>query len=225
MAKFELKKRAELLRKSGQSLNEICAELGISKSTASLWCRNIELLKNVTDEIKRKHIIKTNKGRLIGAQKNKQKRIDSIQEGLNFGTKLVNKISERELVLIVTALYWSEGSKSDHSAGFQFTNSDPDMILLVKKFLNEVMHISDADLVCSIQINEIHKPRIAPVLIFWKNLLVLQNEQFRKPYFVKTKVSKVYENYDTYYGICRLMVRRSSALKYKMLGLIAALKT
>lgn len=45
MSKFELKHRASQLRKSGASVSEIATQLGISKSTASLWCRDIVLTK------------------------------------------------------------------------------------------------------------------------------------------------------------------------------------
>ena len=62
------------------------------------------------------------------------------------------------------------------------------------------------------------------VLNFWKKLLHLRNSQFRKPYYVNTKVSKVYDNYENYYGICRLIVRKGKNIKYRMLGLIKALK-
>jgi hypothetical protein len=84
--------------------------------------------------------------------------------------------------------------------------------------------ISKRDLVCSIQINKIHENRIEKVLSFWKKLLQLPGDQFRKPYYVSTKVAKVYDNYDDYYGICRLVVRRSMNLKYRMIGLIKAMK-
>lgn len=46
----------------------------------------------------------------------------------------------------------------------------------------------------------------------------------RKPYFVNTKTAKVYENYENYFGVCRLIVSKSSQLKYRMRALIKALK-
>jgi hypothetical protein len=98
------------------------------------------------------------------------------------------------------------------------------MIIIMKKFLVEVMNVYIEDIVCGIQINIVHKKRIKIVLNFWKKLLKLEYSQIRKPYFVNTKVSKIYENYDNYYGVCRLFVRRSKNLKYQTLGLIKAMK-
>ncbi len=225
MVKYVLRIKARKLRQKGKPLNEICRRLAVSKSTASLWCRDIIFSERLMSKIEQSHIVKTSKGRLLGAKMNKDKRRSAIKEADEFGVKSVGIVSKRELSLIATALYWSEGSKSEHSTSFQFVNSDPQMIVIIKKFLTDVMEIPVSDLVCSIQINKIHKKRINKVLSFWKNLLDLSNEQLRKPYFIDTKISKVYENYDNYYGICRLIVRRSSVLKYRMLGLIKALKT
>lgn len=155
---------------------------------------------------------------------NKNKRLKAIKEAEIFGNKFIKKISKRELLLIATALYWSEGLKSDYTFGFVFVNSDPEMIFIMKLFLINILNVPKEDIVCSIQINRIHEKRIGIVLSFWKKLLNLRDSQFRKPYYVSTKVNKVYQNYENYYGICRLMVRRSTNLKYKILGLIKAMK-
>jgi len=224
MSKYELKTEARKLRKEGLPLNEIKDKLELSKSTVSLWCRDIVLTEEQYKKIKKEHIFKTQKGRLIGAQMNKNKRLDAIREANNFGKKIIKKISKRELFLIAVALYWSEGAKSDGTSGFVFVNSDHEMILVMKLFLINILHIPNEDIVCSIQINKIHEERIEVVLSFWKKLLHLQNSQIRKPYYINTKVSKIYDNYDNYYGICRLIVRRSKNLKYRMLGLIKAAK-
>lgn len=98
------------------------------------------------------------------------------------------------------------------------------MILIMKEFLLNVIKISKEDLVCSIQINRIHESRIGVVLNFWQKLLELPKSQFREPYYINSRVNKIYENYDNYYGVCRLIVRRSMSLKYKMLGLIKVMK-
>lgn len=105
-----------------------------------------------------------------------------------------------------------------------FVNSDPEMIRVMELFLIDVLGIPKRDLVCSIQINRIHENRIEKVLSFWEKLLQLPRDQFRKPYYVNTKVTKVYDNYDNYHGICRLGVRRGMNLKYRMIGLIKAMK-
>ena len=224
MAKYAHRIKAQKMRRSGNSILTIARKLSVSKSTVSLWCREIALNDTQIKNLKENQKSASLKGRLIGAEVNKKKRLEAITSSYYYGHKTIGIISSRERTLIATALYWSEGSKSESTTGFQFINSDPDMIILMKNFLVSDMGVLQDDIVCAIQINEIHKDRIKKVLIFWKNLLDLNDEQIRKPYFVKTKVAKVYENHDTYYGVCRLIVRKSTMLKYKMLGLIKAIK-
>lgn len=220
---YEKRILARKMRREGSTITEIKNTLGVSKSTASLWCRDIVLSEKQKKTIIENSFQKTTKGRMMGAEMNKQKRLEAIIDAERYGLNIIKKVNQRELLIIGTALYWAEGSKSDATFGFQFINSNPDMILCMKKFLRAV-EVNDDDICCSIQINEIHKPRISTVLNFWKKLLRLSDEQIGNPSFVKTKINKIYENYDSYFGICRLRVRKSTLLKYKMIGLIKALK-
>ncbi len=59
---------------------------------------------------------------------------------------------------------------------------------------------------------------------YWSDLLELPIEQFGNPVLLKMKQKKVYENYDEYYGVLSLKVRKSSDLKYRILGLIDAMR-
>jgi hypothetical protein len=222
MAKYEQRLQARVMRKDGISIITIAKKLGVTKSSVSLWCRDILLTSKQIEQLRKQK--GSVFGRWIGAESNRKKKRENIQAADNWGKAQIKGISKRELLLISTALYWCEGSKMDTSSSFMFINSDPEMILIVKKFLISILKVLPEDLVCGIQINRIHENRIQKVLIFWKKLLELKSSQVRKPYFVNTKVNKVYENYDKYYGVCRLFVRKSKPLKYKMLGLIKALR-
>ena len=122
-----------------------------------------------------------------------------------------------------TALYWGEGSKTDNSK-LAFINSDPDMIVFMKRWLKEIAVVSDEDFMPRVFINEIHRARIHKVVGFWAQLLELPMEQFGKPIFLKTKLKKKYDNHDSYFGVLQLGVRKGTSLKYQILGLIDALK-
>jgi len=225
MAKYKERIQARAMRGKGISIIVIARKLLVSKSTVSNWCNDIALTKEQYQKLEKNKYISLTKGQRMGAEVNKNKRLTAISEARLYGKRIIKNISKRELLLIVTALYWCEGSKSQRTSGFMFVNSDPEMICVVKQFLIHNLDIPVEDIVCSIQINRIHEPRIKIILSFWKNLLGLSKEQLRKPYYVDTKVSKIYDNYDSYYGICRLSVRRGMNLKYRMLGLIQSMKS
>ncbi|HEY4509188.1 MAG TPA: hypothetical protein VJC13_02830 [Candidatus Paceibacterota bacterium] len=222
MARYDERIKARIKRKEGISIGIIAQELGVSKSSVSLWCRDILLTFKQVEQLKKQR--GSVMGRWMGAESNRKKKRDAIEKADLFGKRLIKKVSKKDLLLIGVALYWCEGSKTDTTSSFMFVNSDPNMLLIMKKFLISVMGVHPDDLVCGIQINRIHENRIKKVLIFWKKLLNLKSSQIRKPYYINTKVNKVYENYNKYYGVCRLFVRRSKNLKYKTVGLIKALK-
>ena len=54
MAKSLLKIRAQKLRSKGKSIKTIAHDLGISTSTASLWCRDIKLSPSQITELERR---------------------------------------------------------------------------------------------------------------------------------------------------------------------------
>lgn len=223
MAKFHLKEQAEKLRTQGHTIREIAAQLSLSRGTVSIWCRDIILLPEQILDIEKRHHLKAMKGRLCGVTANKSKKVESLRQAALFAENKIQPLNTYEKVLVLTALYWAEGSKGERGV-FQFVNSDPVMIKLTAEVLMECFGVTKDRLACTIQINEMHRPRIKTVLDFWKNLLELPDEQFTNVSYVKTVHKKVYSNYDSYYGICRLLVRKSSYLKYQIQALIHRLK-
>jgi hypothetical protein len=222
MAKYEQRIKALELRRRGKSIIEIARRVKVSKSTASLWCRDIILTSKQKEALLKNSWLAGRKGRLIGAEANKRKRLESIRHYEKLGKADLKNVSKRDLLVAGVSLYWAEGSKTGNR--FVFINSDPDMIKLMYKFLTEVLKVKKEEVRLTVQINEIHRPRIKKVLQFWSNLLKLPLAQFGNPYYVKVKPKKVYENYDNYYGILRLRVRGGANLQYRILGLIKALK-
>ncbi|MBU1046209.1 hypothetical protein KKH36_00305 [Patescibacteria group bacterium] len=223
MAKFKEKIKAQQLRKKGWSIRSIEKVLGVSRGSVSSWCIDIKLTDKQKSLLKKNAIKAGNKGRMIGAKMNHQKKLDKISFYEKEGLKAINNISKKDLLMVGLGLYWGEGVKSDKSA-LAFVNSDPDSIVFMKRWFEVIFKIKEEEFMPRIFINEIHRPRIKKVLKFWSNLLELPIEQFGNPVFLKIKQKKVYENYDNYFGVLSLKIRKSTYLKYKVLGLLKALK-
>lgn len=221
MAKFDKKAQVYRLRKQGESIGDIAKDVGVSKSTVSLWCRNIKLTRKQEERLKQKVITAGHKGRLLGAQVNKQKRLDAIDTCKKTAKKEIRTLSQRDLTILAAALFWAEGAKT--GSRFIFINSDPNMMLCMLRYLVEVEKVDQSRLSVTVQINKVHKARIQKVLQFWSSFLKVPIAQFGTPYYIKVAPKKVYDNYNTYYGIARLAVREGSSLQYKMLGYINAL--
>lgn len=222
MAKSDERLKAENLRRKGWSINRIATFLGVSKSSASGWCKNIALTKSQKARLIQNTIKAGHRGRMIGAEKNKQKKIDTIQSYQEMAHKFLTSISKRDLILVATALYWAEGAKTD--GRFMFINSDPMMILVMYAFIIQILKVNKKNLRPTIQINKIHEKRIKEVHLYWAKLLGIPIQQFSKPYYINSIPKKIYANYNQYYGILRLRVLKGTNFQYRVLGLIDAIK-
>lgn len=223
MAKTKEKSEARGLRKKGYSIGRISSLLNVSKGTVSLWCRDIILTTQQKEKLRENSIEGGSQGRLIGAEKNKMKKLENIKYYESLGKKEIGAISQRDFLFAGVALYWGEGSKTENSR-LAFTNSDPQAILFMYKWFKKIFGVPKRDFMPRIFINEIHKNRIDNVVAFWSKLLKLPKEQFGNPIFLKVKNKKVYDNHNQYYGVLSLRIKNSSNLKYHVLGLIQALK-
>ncbi len=223
MAKFKEKILAHKLRRNGMSIGGIAKELSVSKGTVSLWCREIILTthqqKILHDNVQRLGA----RGRIMGAQMNKQKRIDALVHAEKEARKLIGNMKKRELLFLSLGLYWGEGSKNTDNR-FIIVNSDALILKTIIKWLTEEMKIPRDTLTPQIYINESHKDRTAQVTKYWERQLLLEEKQFRKPVFIHVPHKKVYINRNTYMGVLHLYVQKSSRLKYLTMSMIEMVK-
>lgn len=222
MAKFEEKEKAQALRRRGVSIGSIAQQLSVSKGSVSLWCRDIELTTAQQKRLHKNSVEAGNKGRMVGAEMNKQKRLSSIKSHETQGRIEIGKLSDRDLTIAATSLFWAEGAKT--GSRFIFINSDPDMIMLVARYLTKVLKIDHSRISATIQINRVHEKRIEAVYNFWSELLELPKERLGNPYYINVAPKKKYANHDSYNGILRLRVSNGASLQYKLLGYISALR-
>lgn len=221
MAKFRKRLRAQQLRRLGWSVRAIAAELKVSRSSASVWCRDIKLTKREQVRLLRNAMLAGHAGRVKGAEVNRKRKEERVASYLQLGARVIRRLSRRDLLIAGTALYWAEGSRRSK---LSFVNSEPAMVVFMTHWFREILGVKKEEFMPRIFINAIHAPRLGVVLSFWAKLLHLPIRQFGKPVLLKRRPRKVYENYDSYYGVLALGVRRSTNLKYRILGLIDALK-
>jgi transcriptional regulator with XRE-family HTH domain len=122
-AKTELKARARELRQAGRTYDEIVTELGVSKSSVSLWVRD---LPKPRPSPERMHAMREARWAPYRAFRDRARR-----ETRQSAEREIGTLTERELFLIGVGLYWAEGAKSKAhrpSATVVFINSDPGMI-------------------------------------------------------------------------------------------------
>ncbi|MCD9144511.1 hypothetical protein [Streptomyces albireticuli] len=123
-AKTELRARARELRLAGKTYNEIVAELGVAKSSVSLWVRDLP----TPAPRAREHCRAMAEARWAPYRKARDLERQATKTA---ATNEIGELTDRELFLLGVGLYWSEGSKSKAHRPQEvviFINSDPSMI-------------------------------------------------------------------------------------------------
>lgn len=207
------KEEAIKLRKQGFSYSEILKLVPISKSTLSVWLRDIGLAKRQKQKL-------TEKRRLaqIKAQEAcRNKRIEKEKEIIRLAKKQIKIISKRDLWILGSALYWAEGTKqkkNNVSQKVTFNNSDPNMILLFNKWLLEACKLPLERLAYSIYIHRTADTEKAKK--YWEKLLKTKIEKiYFKDHKPRTNRKNIDENYN---GLLRIDVRKSTDLNRKIHG-------
>lgn len=124
-AKDDLRAKARELRLQGMTYDAIQVELGCSKSSISLWVRDLPKPERTRSREEASAIAR--RGWEVTLQRREVERVRTKKAAEDE----IGSLSPRELFLVGVGLYWAEGSKSKPHRSQErvtFINSDPDMI-------------------------------------------------------------------------------------------------
>lgn len=125
-----LRFRAIQLRERGWSYNVIKKRLGVSKSSLSLWLRDLPYEPNAT--VRRR----TREGPLAAAKRRMKKRLESTLLIKKHAAKELGTITIRDLFVLGIGIYMGEGMKSFDSV--RVVNADPNIICLAVRWFKEI---------------------------------------------------------------------------------------
>ncbi len=202
------------LRKKGLSYNEIRSIISVSKSSLSLWLRNVGLAKSQKQALSEKQKLSQKKAVRMWHETRVEKSLLIKKDASNE----IPEISIHELWLIGIALYWAEGSKEkDRGSRVIFCNSDPMMVVVYKKWLSECLKINTSDLIYSLYI---HETALNPdsAREYWANYLDIEPHELSIVY-KKNKFPPKRKNVGVKYrGLVRIAVRNSTDLNRRISG-------
>lgn len=188
--KFQEKTESIKLRQKGYSLKEISQKLNVSKSSVSVWVRDIKL----SDSAHKRLLTKVSAGQIESAS-NKKQRTQNILDGYYneacFFLKGI-KIGTEESRLMCSLIYWCEGGKTDNRM-VQFTNSDPNLIVGFLKLMRESYPIEESKFRACIHLHQYHDKQ--KQIEFWSGKTKISKNQFIKPYFKKNTGKRIRDNY------------------------------
>ena len=175
------------LRKQGFSVREITKELGVSKSSVSVWVRDIRLTDKQKGRLKKNQdIARAKAAEHPNSPKHKWARIrQSISDQARQEIPL--QYNDELLKILCVGLYWGEGYKKSNVL-FVFVNSDPDMIKLMMIFLRRVCRVPESKFRGRLQIHPSLNVQLAQD--HWSGLTKIALNQFHRPSLAVSRASK-----------------------------------
>jgi hypothetical protein len=219
-AKDDLREKARELRARGYTYAEIVAELGVAKSSVSLWTRDLPRVGRLSSTEIRERSAESRAAYWASERPRREALRQAIRDEA-FAD--VGPLTDREVVIAGAVAYWCEGAKNKgprRSDRVVFINSDPRLIKFFLRFL-DVIGVSPDRLVCRLQIHE--SADVAAAEQFWMDVTGLPVDQFRRPTLKKHNPKTVRTNTGAdYHGCLKMDVRVSLELYRQIEGWAAA---
>lgn len=212
--KLDLKLKARGLRGEGFSVGWIQNKLKISRSSASLWVRDVRLTRKQLEKLYLNKKTGALKGSIIAAM-NKVKKRERLTELLKKeGIKEVGRLSRRDKFITGIAMYFAEGDKASESVSF--SNSDPRAIKFMVDWFRKFCSVPQDKFTASIYLHDNLDEQKAKN--FWSELIKIPLDQFRKSYIVKNNPNRL-RKVKHIYGVLRITVNNVN-LHRKIMGWI-----
>jgi len=188
------KEKARSLRKKGYSMNQIVAETGFTKSSVSLWVRNIVLTKAQKNKISmRGRSIESIERRRILRLANEQARRQII---IDEAKKDYTHISHEQLKIIGIILYLGEGGKTERGSA-RLSNSDPLVIKMMMRFFREVCGVQESRFRGNV--HTFTHADVKKTEKYWSKISGIPVSQFQKTY-TKPSSASLQKRYTLPYG-------------------------
>jgi hypothetical protein len=204
--KLAERERARLLRAGGATLAEIVEALGVSKSSASTWVRDVPF----TPRAGRRAARRRGPNAL---QRAKAAEIERLQEE---GRRRIATLTEQEFLVAGVALYAGEGAKRDGDV--RFPNSDPRMIAFFCAWLRHFFEVDESRLRIHLYLHQ--GLDLDRAELFWSELTGIPRNQFVAPYRAVPDVGIRHNKHE--HG-CPSVRYASSSVSRGIMGLVEAL--
>ncbi|MFF9022341.1 hypothetical protein [Streptomyces eurythermus] len=212
-AKDDLRDRARELRLQGWTYDRIQAELGCSKSSISLWVRDLPKPEPRYTPEEQRALMNEGLAHLRAARDRER------EETKQRAAAAVGRLSDRELFLVGVGLYWAEGAKDkpyDRRENVTFVNSDPGMIEVFLKWL-DLLRVDRERLRFNVMIHE--NADVEGAERYWADLVGADTSAFYKTTLKKHNPRTVRKNTaDTYRGCLMIKVLKSADLYRRIEG-------
>jgi transcriptional regulator with XRE-family HTH domain len=219
-AKDEVRARARELRSQGLDYEEIVAALGVSKSSVSLWVRDMPRPPRLSYEETRKRAAEGVRSYWAAERPAREARREAVRAA---SAAEIGNLNDREILIAGAIAYWCEGTKSKaHKLRERilFINSDPGLIKFFLRFLT-VARVQSAQLRFRVYIHE--TADVAAAERFWADIIGADRGSFYKAVLKQHNPRTVRSNIGAdYHGCLRIDVLQSADLYRRIEGWVRA---
>ncbi|MFJ7131902.1 hypothetical protein [Streptomyces fungicidicus] len=212
-AKDGLRERARELRLQGWTYDRIEVELGCSRSSVSLWVRDLPTPERRRTPEEAAAIARR------GWEAKLRVRDEERQRTKDAAKRAVGDLSARELFLVGVGLYWAEGGKDkpyDRRENVAFVNSDPGMIKVFLAWL-DLLGVERERLRFTVMIHE--TADVAGAERYWARLVGADRSAFNKTTLKRHNPKTVRKNVgDAYRGCLLIKVLKGAELYRRIEG-------
>jgi hypothetical protein len=195
---------ARKLRRTGLSMREIERRLGVSRSSVSLWVREIELTDHQRAEMQGRGESRRSRARRVYYQARRRTFQDE-------GRALAR--SGQPLHIAGCMLFWAEGSRLRTSA--QLTNSDPALIAFFMRFLRQYFALPSEAIRVACNLFADHEERQREIEDFWLQTVDLPRSCLTKTIVNNySRASRRTRKNKLPYGTCRLTVHNTRVVQH-----------
>jgi transposase len=219
-AKDDLRAQARELRIQGHDYEEIADQLGVSKSSVSLWVRDMPVPLRLSYEENRR---RSAEGvRRYWATERQVRRTQRASDVAAAAAE-IGDLTSREILIAGAVAYWCEGTKRRSTQSAErvvFVNSDAGLIRFFLRFL-AAAGVRRNDLTFCVAIHE--SADVEAAQRFWEEITGAPAQQFTRPALKRHNPKTNRKNVgNDYHGCLRVSVHQSSALYRRIEGWVSA---
>ncbi len=193
------------MRRKGLPYSVIKEKLSVSKSTLSVWLRDMPLSPERINALRAKSPQRIERYRNT-MKKKRDMRLSLVYEKAK---QDIGTLTEREIFLAGLFLYWGEGSKTKRCT-ITLSNTDPNMIRFYLRWLQTVQ-VSTEKIKVRLQLYT--DMSVADELKYWQGITKLPRRNFRNPYFKKSSREHIHEK-GFGHGTCNVIVDNRDISEY-----------
>jgi transposase len=222
-AKDDLRARSRAMRAQGLAYNEIAGRLGVSKSSVSLWVRDLPRPARLSHAENRR---RSAEGVRRYWARERQIREARRNADVANAASDIRDLSDREILVAGAIAYWCEGTKRKSRLNTErvvFVNSDAGLIRFFLRFL-ATAGVEPGDMTFCVHIHE--NADVDAAHRYWQQVTGAPPERFGRPAIKRHSPKTNRKNVGAeYHGCLRVSVYRSSTLYRKIEGWASAATT